>query len=1044
MSDSITETSKAWLLEVGVNQFMVNFKVDTGAAVTAIPSNLKNHIGNATRSNKKLKGAGNHELVVTGQAEVTLSAGTKRVVDTVYFVENLASPLLGKPAISKLGLIQFVGTVDSNERRDWKRQHPRLFRGLGAMDTQVRIVIDSGVEPFVQSVPRRVAAARKQPLKEELTRMEKLGVIEKIERPTEWCAPCIAVPKKNGKLRVCIDFTNLNKSVKREYHPLPTSEEALAELGQSRVFSKLDANCGYWQLRLHPDSRELTTFITPFGRYVCNRLPFGISSAPEIFQREMHKVLMGLEGVICQMDDILVHGKSKEEHYVRLEKVLAQLEKAGITLNEDKCEFEVTETKFIGHIIDHKGIRADPEKTRAIRDFPVPSNRRELKRFFGIVNYLGKFTPLLADRTHLLRQLLGKECEWVWGEQQDAQFRQVKEILTTTPVLVPYSLTADTMLSADSSSYGLGAAILQKVHGEWKPVAYASRALTSTEQRYAQIEKEALAIAWACDKFNYYLAGRSFVVETDHKPLLAVLGSKELSKLPIRVQRFRLKMMAYTYSIVYTPGKHLVLADALSRSPVEEKVVTRGNMRDSNIVLEILSDLPIATHRLSRIRAAILEDELGLLLSKYITQGWPEFKEIPEVAKSCYSFRDLLTYVDGIIFYNHRVFIPLLERNKVLEDIHKSHQGETKCIRRATEVVWWPGMTAAIRELVRGCSQCEKFCLKPREPLKTTPMPERPWWRLAMDLFQKDQKMYLLVIDYFSRFITVHELKDSSNSRAIVEILEELFCTLGVPNTIVSDNGPQFVSEEVRNFLRKWDIQHVTSSPRFPQSNGEAERAVRTVKELMNKNINLHAALCMYRDTPLANGYSPAQLLFGRSLNSMGIMPEGRIDLNKLRNKEELAREKQISWYDRRYSTRPRPNLEVSQPVVINEPSGNQVPATVIGTRGREVVARSQANRLFRRNRAHVRGRDSEITRSEEQTPPGQDAPNIPRSPHRTEESRNQIVLEDPTVRQPIGDEHHENTQEAQTHAKEGSSVSKSPYVTRSGRQSKAPKRLNL
>ena len=179
--------------------------------------------------------------------------------------------------------------------------------------------------------------------------------------------------------------------------------------------------------------------------------------------------------------------------------MLAQLEKAGITLNEDKCEFEVTKTKFIGHIIDH--------------------------------------------------------------------------MLTT-------------MLCEDSSSYGLGAAILQNVHGEWKPVAYASRVLTSAEQRYAQIEKEALAIAWACDKFNYYLAGRSFVVETNHKLLLAVLGSKELSKLPIRVQRFRLKMMAYTYSIVYTPDKHLVLADALSKSPVEEKVVTSGDIRDSNIVLE--------------------------------------------------------------------------------------------------------------------------------------------------------------------------------------------------------------------------------------------------------------------------------------------------------------------------------------------------------------------------------------------------------------------------------------------------------------------------
>ena len=181
------------------------------------------------------------------------------------------------------------------------------------MSTEVKIQIKEDALPFVQAVPRRIAAARKQPLYEELCRMERLGVIEQVERPTEWCSPCVVVPKKDGTIRVCVDFTPLNKAVKREYHPLPTSDETLSELRNARIFSKLDANCEYWQMKLHPDSYHLTTFITPFGRYWCKHLPFGISSAPKIFQREMKKMLVGLPGVVCQMNDILIYAGNPQE-----------------------------------------------------------------------------------------------------------------------------------------------------------------------------------------------------------------------------------------------------------------------------------------------------------------------------------------------------------------------------------------------------------------------------------------------------------------------------------------------------------------------------------------------------------------------------------------------------------------------------------------------------------------------------------------------------------------------------------------------------------
>ena len=589
----MTETNKAWFIEILVNKQPIRFKVDTGAAVTAVPSSLSSMFPEMEESSKTLRGAGNYKLSIAGKTTAELHLRDKQVMETIYIVEGLVTPLLGKPAISKLGLIKFLHEIQ--EDRSWVEKFPEVFTGLGAMQNEVVVTLKDDVKPFAQTVPRRVAAARRKPLKQELLRMEKLGVIQRIEEPTDWCAPCIVVPKKNGKIRVCIDFTRLNEAVKRELHPLPKTEETLSELGSAVKFSKLDANCGYWQMKLSPESQKLTTFITPFGRYKCKRLPFGISSAPEIFQREMQKALVDSEGVICQMDDILVYGASQQEHDKRVEAVLQKLKLAGITLNSDKCQFNTPEVVFLGHVISKEGIKADPEKTEAVRSFKAPTNKKELRRFFGVLNYLGKFFPTLSRGTHNLRQLLQKDKEWVWESAQANEFDQLRQTISKAPTLTPFCLEAPTRLSTDASSYGLGAAVLQLVNGEWRPVAYASRSLTAAEQRYAQIEKEAFAICWGCEKFHYYLVGREFEVETDHKPLISILGDKELSKLPLRVQRFRLRMMAYSYKIMYTPGAKLVLADALSRSPLSvAEVEGDADLVESLVVCELVDSLAIS------------------------------------------------------------------------------------------------------------------------------------------------------------------------------------------------------------------------------------------------------------------------------------------------------------------------------------------------------------------------------------------------------------------------------------------------------------------
>ena len=227
--------------------------------------------------------------------------------------------------------------------------------------------------------------------------METAGVISKVDKPTQWCASMVTVPKKSGDVRICVDLKPLNESVLWEVRPMQKVDETLAQLAGAALFSKLDVNSGFWQIPLAEESRSLTTFVTPFGRYRFNKLPFGISSAQELFQKWISKVLEGLDGVVCQVDDVLDFGKDQAEHDTQVIAALERIEKAGVTLNKDKCEFWKRQLKFLGHLIDAEGIRADPEKTGALQDLAPPKSISELCRFMGMANQLGKFSPHLAE-----------------------------------------------------------------------------------------------------------------------------------------------------------------------------------------------------------------------------------------------------------------------------------------------------------------------------------------------------------------------------------------------------------------------------------------------------------------------------------------------------------------------------------------------------------------------------------------------------------------------------------------------------------------------
>jgi hypothetical protein len=281
-----------------------------------------------------------------------------------------------------------------------------VFSGLGNLGDEYQIKLKEGAVPYALFTPRNVPIPLREKVREELTRMEAMGVISPIQKPTTWCAGMVVAPKRSGAVQICVDLKPLNESVIREPHPIPKVDETLAQVSGAKIFSKLDAISGFWQIPLAKESRKLTTFITPFGRYCFNKLPFGISSAPKLFQRRINLILDGLVGILCHMDDVLVCGTNQTEHDARLRAVMKRLEATGVTLNSDKCKFRRDQVKFLGHLIDREGIRVDPEKTAAILQMAAPTIVTELRRFLGIVNQLGKFSARISELSQPLRELL--------------------------------------------------------------------------------------------------------------------------------------------------------------------------------------------------------------------------------------------------------------------------------------------------------------------------------------------------------------------------------------------------------------------------------------------------------------------------------------------------------------------------------------------------------------------------------------------------------------------------------------------------------------
>lgn len=771
---------------------------------------------------------------------------------------------------------------------------------------------------------------------------------------------------------------------------MPTLEEVLPRLSKAKVFTTLDAKDGFYQIGLDEASSKKTTFWTPFGRYRYLRMPFGISLAPEEFERRLHEQLSGLDGVEILRDDILVagYGDTQEEaeanHDENLKKLLDRARKANLKLNSKKMNLKKQQVKFMGHVITQDGLKPDPDKVKAVKNMPKPKCKQEALSLLGFINYLAKFLPKLSEVAQPLRDLTRANAQFIWSRQHDKAFEDMKKLVIQHPVLKYYDIGEEVTLQCDASERGLGATLMQK----GQPVAFASRTLSTTEQRYAQIEKECLAIVFGCEKFSQYISRRDKVtVESDHKPLQSIF-KKSLLHAPMRLQRMMLRLQRYNLDVVYKPGSQMFVADHLSRAFLSETEPDDEDVHVFALELETmdpLSTVKISSESLPRLQKTTEEDPVMQTLKNTILVGWPDRKEkVPLNIQEYWNFREELTLHNGILFKNQRVIIPRAMRPELTNRAHSSHQGIDACIRRAKDVVFWPSMSKDIQEAVEKCEVCAEFQNNnSKQPMQSHEIPGRPWSRVSSDLFTLNSRDYIVLVDSYSDFIEVGELR-STNSSDIIRFLKQQFSRHGIPNVLVTDNGPQFSSSEFTTFSSTWEFKHVTSSPTHAKSNGKAESAVKVVKKMFKKahrdSKDPWLALLDQRNTPTQGvGSSPAQRLMSRRTRTL--LP---IAANLLYPKVEegvtkmlkLKRQKAKSYHDR--SSIVLPELEIGQEVRV---AGQRNKTWEAGTCVEKLSDRSYMvevnGAIIRRNREALKPKRDigPHNQGETKTPPGTDKP---------------------------------------------------------------------
>ena len=867
----LTSCYKYLLVEGGMR---IKFKIDTGADANIISLNILKQIDydihKIERTTACLSTYTNHKIPIIGKCFVKLQYMDK-IRSCVFYVENSnRQSILGFSDCLELNIVKI------NEEEGLKNinninleydmllsKYKAIFSGIGRLGEPYHIEIDESIQPVVKPI-RKVPFALQGQFRNYLKELEQLKIITKIDYHTEWCNSFVLVRKADNSIRICLDPRDLNNAIKTKAHKMLTFDEIAAKLNGARYFSTLDARSGFWSIPLDSESSDLCTFGTPYGIYKFLRLPFGIKTASEIFE-ERFKSIFNIPGVEIYVDDILIFGSTKEEHDNRLEQVFNIALKENIKFNLNKCHFGMNEIKYLGHKISDKGISLDDEKIKAILDMSEPKNNKEVQRFLGLITYVGRFIKNLSERTQPLRDIIKKDNVFIWGRQQQQAFDSLKQLIVHKETLQFFDPNKPVVLSVDASSYGLGAVLIQ----DKKPCAYASKSMTETQRRYAQIEKELLAIYFGVTRFHQFVCGRKFTVETDHKPLIAIF-KKSLNSCPTRLQRMLLSLQNYDIHLVYRPGKELIIADNLSRAPLRDEFHNNLDLESQICVVSKKIDIEETKLRLL-VNDCDKDDELKVV-KQFIKDGWPtKSKNVPNNIIPYYNLKSFIVEYNNLIYLNDRLVVPKSWRNKMLALIHCGHLGITKNIQRAKHYLYWPGMIKDITNYVNCCDSCQKYAkANLKEPMISHQIERVPWYKVGIDIYEFNGQSYLLIVDYYSKYPEIVNLNNNLTASNVIGKIKSIFARHGIPAIVITDAGKQFTGDLFAQFSEEWRFTHKVASPHHQQTNGLAERTIQSIKNLIKKTIDnnedVYLALLSFRNTPVYDSFSPSQILMSRCL----------------------------------------------------------------------------------------------------------------------------------------------------------------------------------
>ena len=729
-------------------------------------------------------------------------------------------------------------------------------------------------------------------VQEQIKKMLADGVVRESISP--YTSPVWVVPKKSDasgrkKFRLVIDYRKLNEKTINDKYPIPEITDILDKLGRAKYFSTIDLVSGFHQIQLAEEDKEKTAFSVNGGKYEFTRMPFGLKNAPATFQRVMDCILRDLVGICCfvYMDDIIIFSSSLQEHAKNLNQVLEKLKEAKLKIQLDKCEFFRKETQFLGHTVSEDGVRPNSDKIEAIRKWPVPKNEKEIRQFLGTLGYYRRFIKDFAKIVKPLTSLLRKDSDFIITPEIETCFAKCKQLLMLDPVLIYPDFSKEFSLTTDASDYAIGAVLSQGPIGSDRPIAYASRTLNKTEERYSTTEKEFLAIVWAVKHFRPYLYGRKFKMFTDHQPL-----TFSFTNANHRIIRGKLALEEFDYELIYKPGKQNVVADALSRvnpnneinansqSSLEVEPSEQGNENsededdDMTVHSADTSDdyfIPYTEKPINTFRTQIIFKIGSIEITAY-EQIFPKFhrhtivkkayteEEIVKILKqtlnpkgvSCLKVPISIAQLMQETYKKHfslnkiyKVFISetLLEdvrlehlQDDIVRRIHNyGHRGIKENRNQILLTSFFPQLDRKVKIFINSCDICKKgkYDRKPSKLIRKSTFGEKPFERVHIDIFFLKGQKWLTIVDSFSKFANAIPL----NSRTIIDIktaITDHIRQFGRPQTIVSDQEPSFRSIDFIGFLNDLEIEiHFASNS---NANGTVERFHSTLIEIFRTN----------------------------------------------------------------------------------------------------------------------------------------------------------------------------------------------------------------